>query len=156
MTAPNIRSYMQFFSRFGLTWLRKVNFSTFSGQLTFQSTRNGPQNLPFCPGSLQDTFIIFSRYLTNIFPKIFSKKYIKYASFCFGCFFRFFWGEHVNSCCDTFGSAGQGVLWCGSTKRRNWGGLPAPPSLPGFTWGGCRPPTPPQYVGRWPLVFSDV
>ena len=60
VTAPSIRSYMQFFSRFGLTWHRKVNFSTFSGKLTFQSSRNGPQNLPFCPGSLQDTFIILS------------------------------------------------------------------------------------------------
>ena len=67
MTAPSIRSYMQIFSRFGLTWHRKVNFSTFSGKLTFQSTRNGPQNLPFCPGPLQDTFIIFPLYLTNIF-----------------------------------------------------------------------------------------
>ena len=82
MTAPGIRSYMQIFSRFGLTWHRKVNFSTFSGKLTFQSTRNGPQNLPFCPGPLQDTFIIFPRYLTNIFFKnsfqnIFSKNTLK-------------------------------------------------------------------------------
>ena len=67
VTAPTIRSYMQIFSRFGLAWHRKVNFSTFSGKLTFQSTRNGPQNLPFCPGPLQDTFIIFPRYLTNMF-----------------------------------------------------------------------------------------
>ena len=79
MTARGIRSYMQIFSRFRLTWHRKVNFSTFSGKLTFQSTRNGPQNLPFCPGPLQDTFIIFPRYLTNIFfeniiQTIFSKK----------------------------------------------------------------------------------
>ena len=34
MTAPGIRSYIQIFSRFGLTWHRKVNFSTFSGKLT--------------------------------------------------------------------------------------------------------------------------
>ena len=46
MTAPGIRSYMQIFSRFGLTWHRKVNFSTFSGKLTFQSTRNGPHGFP--------------------------------------------------------------------------------------------------------------
>jgi len=46
--------------------------------------------------------------------------------------------------------------WCGSTKRRNWGGLPAPPDPPGFTWGGCRPPTPAQYVGLRPPVFSDI
>ena len=75
MTAAGIRSYMQIFSRFGLTWHRKVNFSTFSGKLTFQSTRNGPQNLPFCPGPLQDTFIIFSSIShQHIFRKYFSKK----------------------------------------------------------------------------------
>ena len=59
-TAPTIRSYIQIFSRFGLTWHRKVHFSTFSGKLTFQSSRNGLQNPPFCPWSLQDTFIIYS------------------------------------------------------------------------------------------------
>ena len=75
MTAPSIRSYMQIFSRFGLTWHRKFHFSTFSGKLTFQSTRNGHQNLPFCPGSLQDTFSIFPRCLTNMFRKyVFPKK----------------------------------------------------------------------------------
>jgi hypothetical protein len=30
------------------------------GKLEFQCTRNGPQNLPFCPGSIQNTFINFS------------------------------------------------------------------------------------------------
>ena len=75
MTAAGIQSYMQIFSRFGLTWHRKVNFSTFSGKLTFQSTRNGLQNLPFCPGSLQDTFIICSSMShQHIFSKIFFKK----------------------------------------------------------------------------------
>ena len=75
MTAASIRSYMQIFSRFGLTWHRKVNFSTFSGKLTFQSTRNGLQNLPFCPGPLQDTFIIFSSIShQHIFRKYFSNK----------------------------------------------------------------------------------
>ena len=54
------KTAQQISARFGLTWHRKVHFSTFSGKLTFQSTRNGPQNLPFCPGSLQDTFIIYS------------------------------------------------------------------------------------------------
>ena len=29
-------------------------------KLKFQCTRNGPQNPPFCPGSIQDTFIIYS------------------------------------------------------------------------------------------------
>ena len=60
MTAPTIRSYMQIFSRFGGTRHRKVHFSTFSGKRTFQSSRNGIQNPPYCPGSLQDTFIIYS------------------------------------------------------------------------------------------------
>ena len=92
MTAPSIRSYMQIFSRFGLTWHRKVNFSTFSGKLTFQSTRNGPQNLPFCPGSLQDTFIIFPRYLTNIFFENISKKktMLIFDHFCFDKMASFF------------------------------------------------------------------
>ena len=44
---------------FGLTWGQKVHFSTFSGKLTFQCTRNGPQKPQFYPGSLQDAFIIF-------------------------------------------------------------------------------------------------
>ena len=43
-----------------LTWHRQIHFSTFDGKLTFQCIRNGPQNTPFCPGSLQDTFIIYS------------------------------------------------------------------------------------------------
>ena len=30
------------------------------GKLEFQCTRNDPQNPPYCPGSLQDTFIIYS------------------------------------------------------------------------------------------------
>ena len=104
MTAPSIRSYMQIFSRFGLTWHRKVNFSTFSGKLTFQSTRNGPQNLPFCPGSLQDTFIIFSSIShQHIFRKYFSKKndahvrpfffVDKMASFFFGFSMRIHGGR---------------------------------------------------------------
>ena len=29
------------------------------GKLKFQGIRNGPQNPPFCPGSIQDTFILF-------------------------------------------------------------------------------------------------
>ena len=66
--------HTQLFSRtfagFGITCGQKVNFSTFSGKLELQCTRNGPQNPPFCPGSIKDTFIIFPRYLTNIFSKI--------------------------------------------------------------------------------------
>ena len=45
---------------FDVRWHQKVNFSTFYGKLTFQCTRNGLQNHPFCPRSLQDTFIIYS------------------------------------------------------------------------------------------------
>ena len=60
VTAPTVRCYLQIFSRFGGTWHRKVHFSTFSGKLTFQSSRNGFQNPPYCPGSLQDIFIIYS------------------------------------------------------------------------------------------------
>ena len=58
-TAPTIRCYLQSFSRFGGTWGQKVHFSTFFCKLTFQCSRNGPQNPPFCPGSLHDTFIIY-------------------------------------------------------------------------------------------------
>ena len=54
-------------------WDQKGNFSIFSGKLTFQFTRDVIQNLLFCPGYLQDTFILFPRYLTTIFPKIFCK-----------------------------------------------------------------------------------
>ena len=54
------KTAQQKFARFGITWHRKVHFSIFSGKLTFQSTRNGSQNPPFCPGSLQDSFIIYS------------------------------------------------------------------------------------------------
>ena len=71
MTAPSIRSYMQIFSRFGLTWHRQVNFSTFSGKLTFQCSRNGFQNPAVCPGSLRDTFLIyFSVSYQNVFKII--------------------------------------------------------------------------------------
>ena len=48
------------FTGFGLTRHQKVNFSTFDGRLKFQCTRNGIQNLPHCPGSIQDTFVTFS------------------------------------------------------------------------------------------------
>ena len=73
-TAPTIRSYLQSFSRFGGTWGQKVHFSTFSGKLIFQCSRNGPQNPPFCPGSLQDTFIIYFSILhQHIFRKDFAK-----------------------------------------------------------------------------------
>ena len=59
----------------GLTWHQKVHFSTFSGKLTFQCSRNGPQNPPFCPGSLQDTFIIYSSIShQHNFQKYFPKK----------------------------------------------------------------------------------
>ena len=77
-TAPTIRCHLQSFSRFGGTWDQKVHFSTFSGKLTFQSSRNGPQNPLFCPGSLQDTFIIYSSIShQHIFPKYFPKTNIE-------------------------------------------------------------------------------
>ena len=56
--------HTQLFSRTlagsGLTGRQKVHVSTFDGKLELQCARNGSQNLPFCPGSLQDTFIIYS------------------------------------------------------------------------------------------------
>ena len=52
-----------------LYWPRVSNFLShrivksvtfrISGKLEFQCTRNGTQNPPFCPGSPQNTFIIF-------------------------------------------------------------------------------------------------
>ena len=73
-TAPTIRCYLQSFSRFGGTRCEKVHFSTFSGKLTFQCTRNGSRNPPFRPGSLQDTFIIYSSISHQyIFRKYFAK-----------------------------------------------------------------------------------
>ena len=60
---------------FGLTWHQKVHFSTFSGKLTFQCTRNSAQNPPFCPGSLQDTvFYLFLDISPTYSPNIFCKK----------------------------------------------------------------------------------
>ena len=62
---------------FGLTWGQKVHFSTFDGKLELQCTRNGPQNPPFCPGSLQDTFIIYSSIShQHIFQTYFAKRKI--------------------------------------------------------------------------------
>ena len=72
-----------FFGRlagFGLTWHQEVHFSTFDGNLEFQCTRNGPQNPPFCPGSIQDTFIIIYSSISHqhMFPKkIANKKYLR-------------------------------------------------------------------------------
>ena len=43
--------------------------------MEFQCTRNGSRNLPFCPGSLQDTFIIYSSIShQHMFQKYFAKK----------------------------------------------------------------------------------
>ena len=71
------KTTQHFFARFGLTWHRKVHFSTFSGKLTFQGSRNGPQNPPFCPGSLRDTFIIYSSIShQHIFKNILQKEKI--------------------------------------------------------------------------------
>ena len=70
--------HTQLFSRslagFGLTWHQKVHFSTFYGKLEFQCIRNGPQNPPYCPWSIQDTFIIYSSTShQHIFQKHFPK-----------------------------------------------------------------------------------
>ena len=74
-TAPTIRCYLQIFRRFGGIWGRKVHFSRFSGKLTFQCSRNGPQNPPFCPGSFHNTFIIYSSIShQHIFRKYFQEK----------------------------------------------------------------------------------
>ena len=68
MTAPSIRSYMQIFSRFGLTWHRKVNFSTFSRKLTWPSK---PSILSRAsPGHLHFFLDLSPKY----FSKIFSNK----------------------------------------------------------------------------------
>ena len=47
----------------------KSSISMIDGKLEFQCTRNGPQNPPFCPGSPQNTFISFLRYLKTIFSQ---------------------------------------------------------------------------------------
>ena len=74
-TAPTIRCYLQSFSRFGGTWDQKFHFSTFLGKLTFQCSRNGPQNPVFCPGSLQDAVIIYSSISPQpIFQTYFTNK----------------------------------------------------------------------------------
>ena len=60
---------------FGLTWHQKVHFSTFGGKLKFRCPRNGSQNHPFCPGSIQDTFIIYSSIShQHMFQKYFAKR----------------------------------------------------------------------------------
>ena len=55
---------------------------------------------------------------------------------------------------------GLKILWFGNAKLGTpytdfkvevfWGGAPAPLQTPPFTWGGCRPPTPPLNVGLRP------
>ena len=62
------KTAQQFFARFVLTWHRKVHFSTFSGKLTFQCSRNGPQDPPFCPGSLQEISIIEHLKISKVDP----------------------------------------------------------------------------------------
>ena len=50
------------FAGSGLTKRRASRFSWFSEILEFQCPRGGPQNLPFCPGSPHNNFILFLRY----------------------------------------------------------------------------------------------
>ena len=48
------------------------------GKLTFQCTRNGHKNLPHCPGSILDTFIIYSSIShQHNFPKYSISKKLK-------------------------------------------------------------------------------
>ena len=55
--------------------IRKSYFSTFDGKLESQCIRNGSQNPPFCPWSLQDTFIIYSSIShQHVFQTDFAKK----------------------------------------------------------------------------------
>ena len=69
VTARTVRRHRRNFSRDLV--LHDIRKSTFSEILEFQCTRNGPQILPFCPGSLQDTFIIYSSIShQHIFSKI--------------------------------------------------------------------------------------
>ena len=59
----------------GLTKLRASRFSWFSEILEIQCTRDGLQNLPFCPGSPHNTFIHFLRSSkTRFFKLVFVKR----------------------------------------------------------------------------------
>ena len=65
-------------SNFGRIWSYMASesplFNIFR-KLTSQCTRNGPQNLPFCAGSLQDTFLIYSSiYHQHMFEHILQTK----------------------------------------------------------------------------------
>ena len=53
---------------------QKVHFSTFDGKLTFQCSRNGPQNSHFVQGLSRTPLLFIPRYLTNIFSRIFKKQ----------------------------------------------------------------------------------
>ena len=55
-------------------WHQKGHCSIFSGKLTFRFTRDVFQNHVFCPGYLQDTFILYpSISHHHIFQKYFAK-----------------------------------------------------------------------------------
>ena len=58
------------FAGSGLTKRRASRFSWFLEILEFQCTRDGPQNLPFCPGSPHNTFIFLLRYFKTGFFKL--------------------------------------------------------------------------------------
>ena len=68
------KTVQQISARFGLTWHREVLFSTLSGKLTFQCSRNGPQNPPFVQGLSRTPLLFIPRYLTHIFSKIILQK----------------------------------------------------------------------------------
>ena len=66
--------YEEIPSNFHAIWSYMASESPLFGNIgiSMYNTRNGPRNLPFCPGSLRDTFIIYSSIShQHIFPEIF-------------------------------------------------------------------------------------
>jgi hypothetical protein len=69
------KTFRRTLAGFGFTWHRRVHFSTFDGKLELHCTRNGLQNHPYCPGSIQETFMDFSSISHHqIFQKYSTKK----------------------------------------------------------------------------------
>ena len=78
-SARTIRNFsLELWQDLVLLDVRKSTFhSTVVGKLESQCTRNGPQTPPFCPGSLQDTFIICSSIShQHMFQKYVAKRKI--------------------------------------------------------------------------------
>ena len=73
--AEHTKTFRRTLAGFRLAGHQKVRFSTFDGKLESKCIRNGIQNPPYCPGSLQDTFIIYSSIShQHIFPTYFPPK----------------------------------------------------------------------------------